>query len=153
MRWPVLAVAALVLAGCRVSLIDRKVPPLPLEDVGLSFRSPEEGALSFAFDLPPGAGDVHSVWWDVVLDGRRFATGVEGAPELTENSDGGWRVRVTSPVVLGHLGFREGPTYVNVLVRGEVRLKRAGVDERLPFEGGREFLTKGAPVTRERIQE
>jgi len=144
--------ALLMLCGCQIHLLDPKVEPLKVDDISLVFHSQNDGQVSFAFTLPKDAGDVVNVWWDVALDDQRFATGVAGAPVLSPTPEGGWRVRVTSPLVLKQLTYREGATYLNVLVRGEVRLKRRGVDERLPFTGEKEVLTTGAPVTRERIQ-
>jgi len=150
MRW-LGSAALLVLAGCQIHLLDRKVEPVKVDEVHLDFRSPEAGEVAFAFTLPQGSGDVVAVWWDVALNGQRFATGLDGAPQLTQAPGGGWRVRVTSPLVLKQLGFRPGAAYLRVLVRGEVRLKRRGIDERLPFTGEKEVLTTGAPVIRERI--
>ncbi len=119
-------------------------PPLPIASLAVDFPKRDEGTLSFSVPLPQGAPPARAVTWELFVRSRRFAAGVEGAPEVV-SADGGVTVRVAVPLTWRHLGWREGPTYLDVGVRGEVLAGDEATPTRLRFEGRREVLAHGAP--------
>jgi hypothetical protein len=112
--------------------------PAALEVEGLALDLPEPGVGRLRLQLPLPAGEVSEVTWELALDGHRFATGVEAAPRAV---DGG--VALDVPLAWRHFGWREGPRWVRVEVRGQAR--HPGRSDSTPFRGARDVLVQGAP--------
>jgi hypothetical protein len=137
MRAPTRALALLLLAGAcrggslpRPSELEATVEALTLEETGT-------GRLRVLVAAP--GPPVARLRWELALDGRRFATGLETALPAVE---GGLRLDV--PLAWRHVGWREGPRFLLVEVRGDVL--SAGEATGLPFQAARELLVPGAPV-------
>jgi hypothetical protein len=105
----------------------------------VDFPTRERGSLEFVLELPPDAPPPRAVSWELFLEGVRFAAGVEAqlAPQ-------GGRLTVKTPLLSKHFAWREGATTLDVGVKGEVDVGRAG--EPLGFRERREVKVQGRPL-------
>lgn len=144
-------VALALLFGCtRVPRAD-VTSALEVSNVTLAFPKEEQGDLYFELVLPREVARVTSLRWELWLGSRRFAEGVVQAPEVSTDAGGRRRARVEAPLVYKHLGWREGSTWLDVGVKGDVQ--PYGVDEggRIPFRVRREVLVTAAPQLEDRV--
>jgi hypothetical protein len=131
----------LALGGCRTTApvtagaTNAALEPTTLQ---LEFSQPGEGVLLLV--LPSRREDVVSLSWELALGGRTFAVGLEAGTQRT--ADG--QLQVRAPLGWRHLGWREGPRFLDVQVRGVVRYRQVPELER--FEGRREVLATGGPL-------
>jgi hypothetical protein len=107
--------------------------------LAVDFPVRERGTLEFSLELPPDAPPAATVTWELVLDGVRFAAGLEGQLTQTER-----RVTLKAPLVLRHLEWREGESTLDVGLKGEVDVGIPG--ETLGFKERREVNVRGRPV-------
>jgi hypothetical protein len=114
----------------RPTALEATIEALTLEEGGTGRLRVEVAA-----PTPPVAG----LRWELALDGRRFAAGLETAPRAVE---GGLLLDV--PLAWRHFAWREGSRFLRVEVRGE--LLPAGEATGLPFQAARELLVPGGPV-------
>jgi hypothetical protein len=131
-----LALALGLVAACQTG---PALGPPPLEVAILGLELPEPGTGRLRLALPVPAPQVAQVSWELALDGRPFAAGLETAPLAV---DGG--VVVDAVLAWRHLGWREGPRWVQVVVRGV--LLPPGEPVGRAFRGEREVLVPGAPL-------
>ena len=130
-----------LLGGCRTTApVTTRAASAALEPstLQLAFSQPGEGVLLLV--LPSRREDVVSLSWELALGGRTFAAGLEAVTERT--ADG--KLQVRAPLTWRHLGWREGPRFLDVWVRGMVRYRTPPEFER--FEGRRELVAPGGPV-------
>jgi hypothetical protein len=143
-----LLVALLVLAvgSCRHAPVVGPTSGLSVAALHVAFPREEQGALSFEVELPEGVLRLATLRWELWLGARRFAEGVVMTPDIVTGPDGRRRARVEAPLVYRHLGWRDGSSWVEVGVRGDVQ--PFGVDEgaRVAFRTRAELLLSGAPV-------
>ncbi|MBL8922170.1 MAG: hypothetical protein JNJ54_25195 [Myxococcaceae bacterium] len=143
MRWALLGLLAV--AGCR-----RAPPPdtsaaLEVANLTLAFPREEQGDLFFEVQLPVEVRRVLSLRWELWLGARRFAEGVVMAPDISADAAGRRWARVEVPLVYRHLGFREGATWLDVGLRGDVLPFGADEGGRLGFKVRKEVLVTSAP--------
>lgn len=145
--WWTALLLALALGGCRPGAATPRDVVLGLAELSVDFPDEGQGELSFAVDCPlaPGA-TVTKVSWELWLDARRFAVGLEGTPDAQPAADGLARVSVRAPLRYRHLRWDPGGAYLQVALAGELTVRRRGVDSVVPFRGGQELITRGAPV-------
>jgi hypothetical protein len=136
--WRALTLAVL-LAGCLTTAPapGRAAADLELQQLSLEFPEPLSAVLTFV--VPGARDDAARLSWELLVDGRTLATGVEARPEAT-----GEGVLVRAPFSWRHPGWQEGARFLDVRVRGEVQY--GGGAERRTFAGRRELLTSGGPA-------
>jgi hypothetical protein len=134
------------LTGCRRVPPSQLEAPLAVRNVTLAFPADEQGDLFFEVVLPGGVARAASARWELWLGGRRFAEGVVLTPQTVSEASGARLLRIEAPLTWRHLGWRDGATFLDVSVRGEVRPWGAPEGVRLPFRGRAEVLVTGAPV-------
>lgn len=129
--------------GCRRVPLADTAPPLEVRIVSLSFPRPEEGELSFEVELPRALPRIGALRWELFLGGRRFAEGAAMNPEV--KVDGSRRVlRVEAPLVFRRLGWREGGSFLDVGLAGELQPPEG--EQRWAFKGRTELLVNAAPI-------
>ncbi|MCU0698159.1 MAG: hypothetical protein MUC96_16770 [Myxococcaceae bacterium] len=136
----------LAVAACRRVPQPGLEGPLAVKNVTLAFPMDQQGDLFFEVVLPPSIPRVASARWELWLAGRRFAEGVLSNPEATSGAGGERLVRISAPLTWRHLGWRDGSTFLDVGVRGEVTPWGAPEGLRLPFRARTEVLVTGAPM-------
>jgi hypothetical protein len=130
-----LALAALLLAACQSGPAPR---PRVLEATVLGLElQPGAGRLSLSLPLAPEG--VQQVTWELALDGRAFATGLETVPRAVPGG-----LALDAPLAWRHFGWKDGGRWVKVLVRGEVTF--TGQPVGVAYRGERELLVPGVPV-------
>lgn len=148
MRWVV--VALLLLAGCRRVPVADAGSSLEVSNVTLSFPREEQGDLFFEVLLPRQVARITTLRWELFIGPRRFAEGVVMAPDITSDAGGRRHARVEAPLVYRHLGFREGSTWLDVGLKGDVQPFGADEGGRLNFRVRQQVLVTAAPVLDER---
>ncbi|MCA2976879.1 MAG: hypothetical protein INH41_19475 [Myxococcaceae bacterium] len=146
MRRAAWLVLLLELAGCRRVTAPSAGAELPVRNVTVAFPGDQRGELFFEVVLPPGVPAVAALRWELWLSGRRFAEGVVRAPTTTADAADVRVVRIEAPLSWRHLGWRDGPTFLDVGVRGEVTPVDAPEGLRLPFRARAQVLVTGAPT-------
>lgn len=144
-----LALAALALASCAAP--GRARPPeanLGVAALSVDFPKADEGLLEFSVPLPEKLPPLRGVSWELWVRGRRFATGLEGSP-LVVDVPGGRQVQLSAPLVFRHLGWREGSTWLEVRLAGELLVGDEGASAGLRFHAEREVLAHGVPELEE----
>ncbi|MDX2009784.1 MAG: hypothetical protein SFW67_06330 [Myxococcaceae bacterium] len=136
----------LAVAACRRVPAPGLEAPLSVKNVTLAFPMDQQGDLFFEVVLPPSIPRVASARWELWLGDRRFAEGVLSNPATTNGVGGERLVRIAAPLTWRHLGWRDGATFLDVGVRGEVTPWAAPEGLRLPFRARAEVLVTGAPV-------
>jgi hypothetical protein len=134
------------LVGCRRVPLSTVEAPLTVKNVTLAFPADEQGDLFFELVLPGGVTRAASARWELWLGARRFAEGVVSLPPTVNDASGARVLRIEAPLTWRHLGWRDGATFLDVGVRGEVMPWGAPEGVRLPFRGRAEVLVTGAPV-------
>lgn len=118
---------------------------LEVSHLTVAFPREEQGDLFFEVVLPAGLLRVGSVRWALSLQGRRFATGLVMTPEVTADVSGLRRVRVEAPLHYRHLVWRDGSSFLDVRLEGDL-VPLGADDRRLPFRAQTELLVSGVPV-------
>ncbi|MBE2254285.1 MAG: hypothetical protein IAE78_32445 [Myxococcus sp.] len=140
----------LLLCGChRLPAADTSAS-VEVANLTLSFPREEQGDLYFEVVLPRQVARVTTLRWELFLGQRRFAEGVVLAPDIVSDAGGRRSARVQAPLVYRHLGWREGSTWLDVGLRGDVQPFGAGEGGQLSFRARRELLVTAAPVLEER---
>lgn len=121
--------------GCAGKLKAPQRPGLVVSSLAVDFPQREQGVLAFTVELPRSAKEVS---WTLFLDGHRFAAGLDAA--LTQSPG---RVEVRSPLVVRHLGWREGEGTLDVLLVGEVDFGDGS--QRVLFRERRDLTVQGRP--------
>lgn len=144
MRWALVALLAVV--GCRRAPPADASAQLEVANVTLAFPREEQGDLFFEVQLPREVARVISLRWELWLGQHRFAEGVVMAPEVTADGGGRRWARVEAPLVYRHLGWREGATWLDVGVRGDVQPFGADEGGRIGFKTRKQVLVTAAPL-------
>lgn len=111
----------------------------------LRLDGPDDGALTVQLTLPPPREPFREVEWELELDGLRVAEGLERAQQASSTlPDGRVTLDFESPLVFKTMPWRAGSAFVQVRVRGVVRLAPPAVEE-LPFAAQKEALVRGTP--------
>ncbi len=147
MRW---VLALLLLAGCRRVPSADVASALEVSNLTLSFPREEQGDLFFEVLLPRQVARITTLRWELFIGPRRFAEGVVLAPDITSDAGGRRRARVEAPLVYRHLGWREGSTWLDVGLKGDVQPFGADEGGRLGFRVRQQLLVTAAPVLDER---
>lgn len=150
MRW--VLVALLLLAGCRRVPAADTSSSLEVSSLTLSFPREEQGDLFFEVLLPRQVARITTLRWELFIGSRRFAEGVVLAPDITSDAGGRRRARVEAPLVYRHLGWREGSTWLDVGLKGDVQPFGADEGGRLGFRVRQQLLVTAAPVLDERAE-
>ena len=137
--------ALLLGAGCR-HLPEGSQSGLTVSSMSVAFPREEVGDLFFEVEVPPSVIRVASLRWELFLGPRRFAEGVVAFPDIVTDVAGRRRVRIASPLVYRHLGWREGSVWLDVGVRGDLQPLGADEGARLSFRGREEVLCNAAPM-------
>lgn len=133
------ALVASLLVGCAARPLVADREPARVVDLSVRFASREKGELSFALQLPPDATlPPKYVSWELLLNGARLATGMDGAVDVKDG-----RLTVKSPLTSRHLEWREGAAPADLLLRGEVDL--GNPDARVRFRELRQVTLEGQP--------
>jgi len=132
-------------AGCR-HVPGRGSSGLTVSSVSVAFPREEVGDLFFEVEVPASVIRVASLRWELFLGPHRFAEGVVAFPDVVTDPAGRRRVRIASPLVYRHLGWREGSVWLDVGVRGDLQPLGADEGARLSFRGREEVLCTAAPV-------
>ena len=148
MRW--VLVALLLLAGCRRVPAADAASTLEVSNLTVSFPREEQGDLFFEVLLPRQVARITTLRWELFIGPRRFAEGVVLAPDITSDAGGRRRARVEAPLVYRHLGWREGSTWLDVGLKGDVQPFGADEGGRLGFRVRQQLLVTAAPVLDER---
>jgi len=131
-----LLLATTLSAGCRTTASAQGSHGLEVTELSVTFPEPGSGRLHFV--VPQAPEDVTAVRWSLWLDGRLFATGLEGQASRMPGA-----LAVDTPLVWRHLGWRDGARFVAVRVEGALTV---GTDVALPFGGTHEVLVQGSPM-------
>lgn len=148
MRWALLT--SLGLAACRHLPDAPATEQLPVSNLIVAFPRQEQGDLFFEVGVPAEVVRVASVKWVLRLSGRRFAEGLVMTPDVQQDAGGTRRVRVEAPLVYRHVSWRDGSTWLQLDLSGEVQ--PFGVAPRLGFQTRQEVLVSAAPVLDERVE-
>lgn len=150
-RW---AVVALVLASSGCRRVPSAVAKETLDVTGLTLAFPreEQGDLTFEVLLPREVARVMTLRWELYLGPRRFAEGIVSAPDIITDVNGRRRARVEAPLVYHHLGWRDGSTWLDVGLKGDVRPFGADDGPRLQFKTRKQVLVTAAPLVNERTE-
>lgn len=143
-------VALLLLAGCRRVAPADTASTLDVSNLTVSFPREEQGDLFFEVSLPRQVARITTLRWELFIGPRRFAEGVVMAPDITSDAGGRRHARVEAPLVYRHLGWREGSTWLDVGLKGDVQPFGADEGGRLSFRARRQALVTAAPVLDER---
>lgn len=145
-RWGLLGLLAVTaVAACRRAPLPDTAAALEVANLTLAFPKEEHGDLFFEVQLPVEVRRVLSLRWELWLGAHRFAEGVVMAPEISTDAAGRRWARVEAPLVYRHLGFRDGATWLDVGLRGDVQPFGADEGERLGFKVRKEVLVTAAP--------
>jgi hypothetical protein len=148
-RW--VLVVLLLLVGCRrVPAADAASSTLEVSNLTVSFPREEQGDLFFEVLLPRQVARITTLRWELFIGPRRFAEGVVMAPDITSDAGGRRHARVEAPLVYRHLGWREGSTWLDVGLKGDVQPFGADEGGRLHFRVRQQVLVTAAPVLDER---
>ncbi len=120
--------------------------PVGVQNLEVDFPNREQGLLRFSLRLPANTTPPRSVSWDLRLDGFRFATGIE--TQVTINDAG--EVMIHTPLSAHSLGWQEGDAVMDVELRGEVDVGRAG--DALQFREKRAVGVHGKPELRSPLE-
>jgi len=148
MRW--VAAALLLFAGCRRVPVGDATAPLEVSNLTVSFPREEQGDLFFEVLLPRQVARITTLRWELFIGPRRFAEGVVLGPDITSDAGGRRHARVEAPLVYRHLGWREGSTWLDVGLKGDVQPFGADEGGRLGFRTRQQVLVTAAPVLDER---
>lgn len=133
------ALLALVLSSCASRQLVAEREQAKVVDVVVEFASREKGQLSFTLALPPDVKEVPKhVSWELLLNGARLATGIDGVIEV---KDGQFTVK--TPLTSRHLEWKQGAASADVLLRGEIDL--GNPDARIRFRELRQVTLEGQP--------
>jgi hypothetical protein len=110
----------------------------------LRLDGPDDGALGLQLTLEPPREPVREIEWELELDGLRVAAGLERVPRQSTSPDGRVTLAFDSPLVFRAVPWRAGSAFVQVEVRGVVRLVPPA-REALPFSARKEVLVRGTP--------
>jgi hypothetical protein len=143
-------VALLLLAGCRRVAPADTASTLDVSNLTVSFPREEQGDLFFEVSLPRQVARITTLRWELFIGPRRFAEGVVMAPDITSDAGGRRHARVEAPLVYRHLGWREGSTWLDVGLKGDVQPFGADEGGRLSFRVRQQVLVTAAPVLDER---
>lgn len=145
-RWGLLGLLAVTaVAACRRAPLPDTAAALEVANLTLAFPKEEHGDLFFEVQLPVEVRRVLSLRWELWLGAHRFAEGVVMAPEISTDAAGRRWARVEAPLVYRHLGFRDGATWLDVGLRGDVQPFGADEGGRLGFKVRKEVLVTAAP--------
>lgn len=148
MRWALLL--ALALSACRHLPAAGEPELLAVSNLTVAFPRQEQGDLFFEVTVPPEVVRVASLKWVLTLGGRRFAEGLVMTPDVQQDAGGIRRVRIEAPLVYRHVSWRDGSTWLQLQLSGEVQ--PFGVAPRLSFQTRREVLVSAAPVLDDRVE-
>lgn len=144
---PRLATAALVLvaSACAAPQKGAASDEVSVTRFDVRLDGPDDGALALQLTLPPPREPFREVEWELQLDGLRVAEGLERAQRASSTlPDGRVTLEFESPLVFKTVPWRAGSAFVQVKVRGVVRLAPPAVEE-LPFSAQKEALVRGTP--------
>ena len=134
------------LSACRPGAVTPRDEVLGVSELSVDFPDEGLGELSLAVDCPLTVGaTVTTLSWELWLGSRRFAVGLEGAPDTVPLSEGLVRVAVRAPLRYRHLRWEPGGAFLQVGVAGELVVRKRGVDSTVRFRGVHEQVTRGVP--------
>jgi hypothetical protein len=145
MRGAAVAFLVLLASGCAAPQKGAASTAVHVTRVELRLDGPDDGALSVQLMLERPHGPFREVEWELELDGLRVAAGLERVPrESSTSPDGRVTLAFDSPLVFRSVPWRAGSAFVQVEVRGVVRLQPPA-REALPFSARKEVLVRGTP--------
>jgi hypothetical protein len=149
MRAAALAALAAALGGC--TAFQRNLgDPLPVEVLAVAsrFSSETQGELQVRLALPNREQEpitAKLVTWEAWVSGRLFAVGLQRFSEVV--APGEERVLyLTAPLAFRRMALVSGPVWLDIGVRGVVRVTLGDEEYPLPFARRMEVLSDGAPV-------